>query len=93
MLLESLGEQARFKQVKFRRALPDWIKKYVHNLRYYPHKPSSLLIINVFAIYDLKLPALGNIKVSLLDSEGKEVLTTESIAIYPVMAKQTFHSS
>lgn len=52
-----------------------------------PHKPSSQLIFNIFAVNDLKLPASGNIKVRLLDSEGKEVLTTESMARIPGYGK------
>jgi beta-galactosidase len=52
-----------------------------------PHEPSSVLSFNVFAINDLKLPAEGNIKLRLLNAEGKEVLTTESKAWIPAYGK------
>lgn len=60
-------------------------ERYMKRLK--PHKPSSQLIFDIFAVNDLKLPASGNIKIRLLDSDGKEVLTTESIAHIPGYGK------
>jgi beta-galactosidase len=49
-------------------------ERYMKHLK--PHAPSSTLNFNVFAINDHKTETKGNIKIRLLDSTGKEIVTT-----------------